>query len=433
MQKPAMNAKTLLKAAKSERDKFPFSESNIKKGVILIFADFSGSTKQGETNLTEVSVKATLLHNFILRLAFTSREVGGELIKEIGDEVMIRIDSKRNLLQKRAVSVVKAAVIAQKAFDEYNKSSDVRNTPANMITTRISIYKTEEVYNYYPNEPKTVPDMLGREVNRAARIMGVAEGGQIVVSESLYRLIGNKDRRILQEKHGIGFSDKILLRGLRNIGKEIPIREVLWDGRQSSIDENRIHALVLLEVNPDKNIGPDRVLKAIKACFKTAKCKKNLLCSHILLGKRAIALRTKAPNLEDHRKMMMNALNVKGLGMAHSFFLHWENEKPQHPDETVLNGKKAGALVLYNLTLNGKTEAYKNFLDNLKAACAQKKGRGIHLHDAGTVFGDREAYAILAAPSYDLIQSMIFKQIFDNTKLSGVTRYDIIPLMFGNR
>ena len=106
-------------------------------------------------------------HNDIVR-ASLARNSGDE-VKTIGDAFLVRFDS--------AIDAVKAAVDIQRALVGYN--SDRKNDER--IVVRIGIH-TGDILTMDG-------DVLGNNVNLAARIEPLAEPGGICISAATYRVV----------------------------------------------------------------------------------------------------------------------------------------------------------------------------------------------------------------------------------------------------
>lgn len=127
--------------------------------VTFLFTDVEGSTRRWEADADEMRA-ALAAHDQVLRHAIESH--GGWLFKHTGDGVCAAFASPR--------SAVDAAVAAQRELE---------------LPVRMGIATGEA-------EPRD-GDYFGTVLNRAARVMAVGHGGQILVAESTAGLLGGVD------------------------------------------------------------------------------------------------------------------------------------------------------------------------------------------------------------------------------------------------
>lgn len=131
-------------------------------GVTLFFSDIEGSTRAWEQHPLAMP-GALAQHSLAVRGAIEAR--GGVVVKDTGDGVFAAFAS--------AAAAIAAAVEAQRALQgvSWGETGPLR--------ARIGLH-TAEI------EPEH-GDYHGPAVNRCARIMGVAHGGQVLISEATHR------------------------------------------------------------------------------------------------------------------------------------------------------------------------------------------------------------------------------------------------------
>jgi predicted ATPase/DNA-binding NarL/FixJ family response regulator len=162
--------------------------------VTFLFTDIEDSTRLWEETPTEMA-GAVQAHDAIVRL--TIERLGGHVFATVGDGFCSAFSS--------AVDAVMAAVDTQR---------ELRGHDAIPFAVRMAIHTGEVVerdHTYY-----------GTEVNRAARLMALAHGGQVLVSDTTEVLVR---RRV-----GLRPLGDHLLRGLRGT---IPVFQVMAEGLPS--------------------------------------------------------------------------------------------------------------------------------------------------------------------------------------------------------
>ncbi len=172
-----------------------------RKAVTLsiVFADISGSTRLYET------LGDTVARELIAEcLALMSEHVdkhGGKVIKTIGDEIMCVFPS--------AEQAVEAAMGMQEGVDEDLPHRNP-NTPTT-LTIRVGLHYGPAILEG--------GDVFGDAVNVAARMAGLAKGGQIITTQE------TADRLPPALRASTRHLDRISVKGK---AEEIDIFEVIW-------------------------------------------------------------------------------------------------------------------------------------------------------------------------------------------------------------
>jgi predicted ATPase/class 3 adenylate cyclase len=145
--------------------------------VTLLFSDVEGSTRLVDTLGTERYAEALSLHRALLRQAFGGH--GGYEVDEAGDGLLVAFAG--------AGDAVAAAAEAQQALAVADWPEGVA------VPVRMGVHS---------GEPLVVPPKyVGMDVHRAARIMGAAHGGQVLVSQTTAHLLGDESRLLDLGEH----------------------------------------------------------------------------------------------------------------------------------------------------------------------------------------------------------------------------------------
>ncbi len=133
--------------------------------VTFLFTDIEGSTRLWE-KYPQAMKSALAKHDSILKESVESNN--GQLIKTTGDGI--------HAVFSTAIDAINASTIAQRSFQflEFFKNSEAS------IKVRMGLHTGEAELRD--------GDYYGGTLNRAARIMGVAYGGQILLSETTYQI-----------------------------------------------------------------------------------------------------------------------------------------------------------------------------------------------------------------------------------------------------
>lgn len=145
-----------------------FRRSQDTAVLTVMFTDIQGYTRLTETEGEVYSADLRKHHDEILKQEI-EKNSRGLIVKFIGDAVMA--------VFAEPSSAVEAALDIQKSLKEFN----TRNTQLHDINVRIGLHMGQVSV-----ENNIQVDIFGRHVNRAARIEGLAEGGQILMSYSVF-------------------------------------------------------------------------------------------------------------------------------------------------------------------------------------------------------------------------------------------------------
>ena len=157
--------------------------------VTFLFSDIEGSSRLWEQD-PERMPAALARHDALVRAAVEANR--GRVVKMLGDGVHAAFDDPRD--------AVRAAVEIQRRL------SDPAATNGISLAVRCGLHAGLE--------ERRDNDFFGRAVNRAARIMSVSHGGQILVSQTIATLVGDR----LPKEVALRDLGSIRLRGLANAG-----------------------------------------------------------------------------------------------------------------------------------------------------------------------------------------------------------------------
>jgi class 3 adenylate cyclase/DNA-binding CsgD family transcriptional regulator/tetratricopeptide (TPR) repeat protein len=173
------------------------TEGGQRRLLVVLFTDMVGSTPLTERLGDAAAQEVVRAHNAMVRDCL--RRHGGIEIKHTGDGIMARFDS--------ASAAIHCAIDTQRALSEYN-----RDHPDAPIDLRIGLNAGEPV--------SEGDDLFGASVQIAARIAGVAEAGQILVSDVVKQLATGK---------GFAFAARRRA-ALKGLSERYQLHEVRWDG-----------------------------------------------------------------------------------------------------------------------------------------------------------------------------------------------------------
>jgi predicted ATPase/class 3 adenylate cyclase len=169
--------------------------------VAVLFTDIEGSTPKWENDAGAMRSELAR-HDDVLTRAIA--ECAGAVVKHTGDGFLARFDDARD--------AVAAAVTAQLTLAQL----DFSTVGGLRIRTAIDAGPVEERDG----------DLFGTPLNRSARIMDAAHGGQVLVSEDVYQELSADPRlRVNAEWTAIGFIDLGLHR-LKGLARPLRLFQV---------------------------------------------------------------------------------------------------------------------------------------------------------------------------------------------------------------
>jgi adenylate cyclase len=173
-------------------DKVLASKQEIQLGgetnqVTILFADIRGYTKISQR--MDVNEIVEMLNEHFTEMTNIIFQYGGTLDKFIGDSVMAVFGSPFSSDNDEYNAIIAAQVMQQAVI----KRNEIRKQ-RNQIPYQIGIgINTGEVITGNIGSPQKMDyTVIGDTVNLAARLQGIAKGGEIIVGEKTYRLVKDK-------------------------------------------------------------------------------------------------------------------------------------------------------------------------------------------------------------------------------------------------
>jgi class 3 adenylate cyclase len=136
--------------------------------LVILFTDLKGFTELTERRGERAALELLKRHDEILVKAI-EEDNGGLVVKHIGDSVMA-VFSEPSTAVERALRIQERI----RAFNEGNPDGDG-------LAVRIGLHMGQVAV-----ENQTQLDLFGRHVNRASRVEGIADAGQIYLTYSVF-------------------------------------------------------------------------------------------------------------------------------------------------------------------------------------------------------------------------------------------------------
>lgn len=248
---------------------------------IVLFADLVGSTKAAKESATNAFV-LTLTHHLvtyaIIKYALGQEQLSLHIIKTVGDEIIISLETnptttdekqRAELLLNGAEMLLYSALIARKQLKLVGIETKMgihwcrEYIPASLIISRVEL--SEDLMRRIPHYELNVEalftdkDLVGHDMNLAARIAHSVQANQVIVSEILFKELfraKNPDAEVPLNRRNIGsltFSERLYFQHWKGIVDP----EQLIKGLTSEGEDMRSARLVALseDVPPPSSQG----------------------------------------------------------------------------------------------------------------------------------------------------------------------------------
>jgi class 3 adenylate cyclase/tetratricopeptide (TPR) repeat protein len=236
--------------------------------VTILFTDLVDST-QIKSLLAGSDIAVRNSTYFETILAPHRRKVEAELAA-MGGRVVTTEGDAYFLIFSDAAQAARWAIEVQRSHE-----LDPIATPRGPLQVKIGVHVGAPLPD--PEDPK---QFVGQEVDYAARVIGLARGGQILLSESAAALM--RDAKI----DGASFHAHGL-RSLKGIGL-VPIFELLHDRLTARPLKEPVYAPSNLPPPPEGFVGRDALLDGVRVSLRTDGC--TILKGEGGMGKTALAL-----------------------------------------------------------------------------------------------------------------------------------------------
>lgn len=153
-----------------------------KRQVVILFSDIRGFTPLAERLSPEATIH--LVNRHFSRMIAVIQAQRGIIVDFLGDAILAFFDPWDGPLAPNVERALQCAVQMQAAMDEENLSQP--GAPA--LQMGIGIHVGEVVVGNIGSESRAKYGIIGSPVNLTHRIQGQARGGEIVISEEVYRL-----------------------------------------------------------------------------------------------------------------------------------------------------------------------------------------------------------------------------------------------------
>jgi len=156
-----------------------------KREVVILFADIRGFTPLAEDLSPEATIH--LLNRFFSEMIEVIQTHHGIIVDFLGDAILAFFDPLDATLPHTMRKALLCALEMQQAMDKVNVPDGKIVVPS--IGIGIGLHAGDVVVGNIGSEKRAQYGIIGSAVNLASRIQNQAQGGEVVISPSIYRYV----------------------------------------------------------------------------------------------------------------------------------------------------------------------------------------------------------------------------------------------------
>ncbi|MDP3181522.1 MAG: adenylate/guanylate cyclase domain-containing protein [Desulfobaccales bacterium] len=185
-----------------------------KRDVVILFADIRDFTPLAEKLSPEATIH--LVNRFFSRMIEILQQHRGIIVDFLGDAILAFFDPLDGPLAPTARQALECALKMQQTIKEVNVPEGGWELPP--LHMGIGLHAGEVVVGNIGSESRAKYGIIGAAVNLAHRIQAQARGGEVVVSDSVYRQVQHEVvvKREFQPRLK-GIQEPITLYGVENL------------------------------------------------------------------------------------------------------------------------------------------------------------------------------------------------------------------------
>jgi class 3 adenylate cyclase len=156
-----------------------------KREVVVLFADIRGFTPLAEGLSPEATIH--LLNRFFSEMIEVIQQHHGIIVDFLGDAIVAFFDPLDEPLPHTMRQALRCSLEMQQAMDKVNVPDGKIVVPS--ISMGIGLHAGDVVVGNIGSEKRAQYGIIGSAVNLASRIQNQAQGGEVVISPSIYRQV----------------------------------------------------------------------------------------------------------------------------------------------------------------------------------------------------------------------------------------------------
>jgi len=195
-----------------------------KRDVAILMSDIRGFTPLSETLGPDVII--SFLNRYFSRLIEVIQKHQGIIVDFFGDSVLVFFDPLKGPVEPVIRASVECALDMVSAMEIFNSEMRMDDLPE--LQTGIGVNSGEVIVGNIGSETRAKYGIVGSPVNITQRIQSTAKGGEVIISETVYRQ--------LSEEVIIGRFFSIPLKGVREKMNLYVVKEI-----SSAVEEAAVH------------------------------------------------------------------------------------------------------------------------------------------------------------------------------------------------
>ena len=175
-----------------------------KREVAILMSDIRNFTPLSESLNPEGTIR--VINHYFSHMIGVIQKNRGIIVDFFGDSVLVFFDPMGNPVETAARQAVQCGLDMQEAMNTFNKEMQIQGLPEFQMGIGINV--GDVVVGNIGSEVRAKYGIVGPAVNITNRIQAEAKGGQILVSESVYRYLERELR--------VKSSFEVLLKGVKD-------------------------------------------------------------------------------------------------------------------------------------------------------------------------------------------------------------------------
>jgi class 3 adenylate cyclase len=159
-----------------------------KREVAILMSDIRGFTPLSETLSPDVII--SFLNRYFSRLIEVIQKHQGIIVDFFGDSVLVFFDPLKGPVEPVIRASVECALEMLSAMEIFNSEMRMDDLPE--LQTGIGVNSGEVVVGNIGSETRAKYGIVGSPVNITHRIQSTAKGGEVVISETVYRQLSEE-------------------------------------------------------------------------------------------------------------------------------------------------------------------------------------------------------------------------------------------------
>lgn len=164
-----------------------------KREVVILMSDIRGFTPLAESLSPEETIR--VLNHYFHHMIRVIKDYRGIIIDFVGDAILVFFDPLQETVETTVRRALSCGQQMQVEMEPFNDRMRGEGLPA--LTMGIGIHTGKVVVGNIGSESRVKYGIVGAAVNLTQRIQEKARGGEILVSDALYRYVGS-DREIVR-------------------------------------------------------------------------------------------------------------------------------------------------------------------------------------------------------------------------------------------